>query len=206
MKVYIGPYVDWFGPYQLAEKILFWKDKDDDAVCDLGEKIDKTFIGKFLAWRHSKQERTVMIKLDKYDSWNAGNTLALIILPVLKQLQDTKHGSPSVDDADVPDDLKSTSVPSIENEWEVDDNHHKRWDWVLAEMIWAFDQYNQDWENQYASGTMDLQFVKKENGMSELVHGPNHTYTIDWKSRDEHYQRIQNGIRLFAKYYDGLWD
>lgn len=206
MKVYIGPYVDWFGPYQLAEKILFWKDKDDDAVCDLGEKIDKTFIGKFLAWRHSKQERTVKIKLDKYDSWNAGNTLALIILPVLKQLQDTKHGSPCVDDADVPDHLKSTSAPSVENEWEVDDNHHKRWDWVLAEMIWAFDQYNQDWEEQYASGTIDLQFVEKENGMSEMVHGPNHTYTIDWKSREEHHKRIQNGIRLFAKYYDGLWD
>ena len=27
MKVFIGKHVDWFGPYQLAEKILFWKDK-----------------------------------------------------------------------------------------------------------------------------------------------------------------------------------
>jgi len=24
MKVYIGPYKNWFGPYQLAEKLCFW--------------------------------------------------------------------------------------------------------------------------------------------------------------------------------------
>ena len=37
MKVHIGPYKNWFGPYQLAEKLLFWMDKDkDDKVHDFG--------------------------------------------------------------------------------------------------------------------------------------------------------------------------
>ena len=35
MKVTIGKYVDWFGPFQLAEKLLFWMDKDDDRVYNL---------------------------------------------------------------------------------------------------------------------------------------------------------------------------
>jgi len=28
MKVKIGPYTNYIGPFQIAEKILFWKDKN----------------------------------------------------------------------------------------------------------------------------------------------------------------------------------
>ena len=31
MKVYIGPYTNWVGPYQIAEKILFWMDRYEDV-------------------------------------------------------------------------------------------------------------------------------------------------------------------------------
>jgi len=41
MYVKMGPYPSWFGPFQLAEKILFWKDKDDDAVFDLERRSVK---------------------------------------------------------------------------------------------------------------------------------------------------------------------
>ena len=40
MKVKIGPYKNWFGPYQLAEKILFWKDPNDPIVCKLDGGLD----------------------------------------------------------------------------------------------------------------------------------------------------------------------
>ena len=30
MKVYIGKYKDWFGPYQLAELLCFWAKKEKD--------------------------------------------------------------------------------------------------------------------------------------------------------------------------------
>ena len=60
MKVYIGPYRDWFGPYQLAEKIMFWKDKDDDAVYDFGEKLSNTLIGRFLVWVGNNKKRKVI--------------------------------------------------------------------------------------------------------------------------------------------------
>jgi hypothetical protein len=67
------------------------------------------------------------------------HTLALIILPMLKQLHADKHGAPDVDDEDVPEELKSTSAPPKECVWEVDPNHFKRWDWVMDEMIWSFE-------------------------------------------------------------------
>jgi hypothetical protein len=58
---------------------------------------------------------------------------------MLKQLKETKHGAPFVDDEDVPEELKSTSAPPKKDDWDVDDNHFKRWDYVMDEMIYAFE-------------------------------------------------------------------
>jgi hypothetical protein len=136
----------------------------------------------------------------------------------LKQLQATKHGAPNVDDSDVPDELKSTSAPAKENVWDTDANHFKRWDWVMDQMIWSFEQLqpDNDWEEQYTSGVCDWKFVpvdaegnevpKGEHKFSEMRHGPNHTYEIDWEGRNKHQERISNGLRLFGKYYQALWD
>ena len=79
--------------------------------------------------------RKISVKLHKWDSWNADNTIAIIAHPLLIQLKETKHGAPLVDDEDVPDELKSTSAPPKENDYDVDGNHFKRWDWVMDEMI-----------------------------------------------------------------------
>jgi hypothetical protein len=51
------------------------------------------------------------------------HTLSHIVLPMLKQLKKDKHGSPLVDDEDVPEELRSTSAPAKENDWDIDDNH-----------------------------------------------------------------------------------
>jgi len=140
------------------------------------------------------------------------------VLPMLRQLQATKHGAPFVDDEDVPDDLKSTAAPPKENEWDTDENHHKRWDWVLDEMIFAFECKVQDnWTEQYYSGEADYQFKKldkthfnpitqKHEGLSEMVEGPNHTQTVDWDGMKAQQARITNGFRLFGLYYEALWD
>ena len=78
MKVKIGKSVDWFGPFQLAEKLLFWMDKDDDQVYNFGHFLvygtfkdemidlfnndrDETWLYKFLSWVHSKKHRKVKI-------------------------------------------------------------------------------------------------------------------------------------------------
>ena len=214
MKVTIGPYTNWFGPYQLAEKILFWKDKyKDDTVFKLGEWLAygsvqevrerkdedldtlldriakkeerKTLLYKFLLWVDSKKKRTVKVKLDKYDTWSMDSTLAHIITPMLKQLKDTKHGAPYVDDKDVPKELRSTSAPPKKNDWDVDDNYFKRWDWVLGEMIWSFEQKLSEDEPDYSKTATPEE--------AAVLH-------------KKYHKRLSNGFKLFGKYYQNLWD
>ena len=36
MKVYIGPYTKWFGPYQIADAVFFWLDKYPDQEDEIG--------------------------------------------------------------------------------------------------------------------------------------------------------------------------
>lgn len=90
-------------------------------------------------WDDEPQERIVIV--EDWDSYSANYTLAYIILPVLQQLRDKKPGSPFVSDDDVPDELKTTNALPKKEEWHVDSNWHKRWDYVLGEMIWAFENF-----------------------------------------------------------------
>jgi len=238
MKVKIGKYKNWFGPYQLAELICFWvpNKKDEHGFSDKPDWVHKfgewlahgsiepeskvgeitkafkdrpeTWLYKFLLWIDSnKKKRTIKIHIDKWDTWNMDHTLSLIIVPMLKQLKETKHGAPDVDDEDVPEHLRSTAAPRTENEWDTDDNYFKRWDWVIDEMIFAFEcKAFDDWNQQFWTGEIDQQWKKLENGNFQVVHGPNHTAKYDAEGADKFHARIKNGFRLFGKYYEGLWD
>jgi hypothetical protein len=238
MKVRIGKYPSWWGPYQLAEKLMFWvpKEKDEfgfehtaDRVHNFGEWLahgsiepepqvgerrswnrdrHHTLISRFLSWIHSKQKRTVKVKIDPWDTWSMDHTLAYIILPMLKQLKEKKHGAPFVDLEDVPKELHGKKLTKKQKEQgDIDDKHFERWDWVLDEMIFAFDsKVNDGWEAQFETGESDLQFLQLENGMSQMVEGPRHTKVYDWEGRKAYEARIQNGFRLFGKYYSSLWD
>ena len=137
---------------------------------------------------------------------------------MLKQLKKDKHGAPFVDDEDVPEELKSTSAPPKENEYDTDANHFKRWDWVMDEMIFAFECKNDDHaEDKFHTGETDYQWIKldetmynsvtkKIEGLIEMVEGPNHTRKTDWDGLKAQHDRVKNGFRLFGKYYEGLWD
>lgn len=181
MKVNIGPYRDWIGPYQIADMVFFWvpRNIDDDdrwdsrMRWDFGNWLAGTWVAKFCEWVHSKKHRKIKIELQDYDTWSMDHTLALIILPMLKQLKATKHGSPFVDDKDVPKRIRSTSAPAKKNEWDTDEFHHDRWDYVLDEMIWAFNEIIAD---------NDKINDKKDQ------------------------KRISNALMLFGKYYRALWD
>jgi hypothetical protein len=131
---------------------------------------------------------------------------------MLKQLKATKHGSPCVDDDDVPEGLglRSTEAPAKENDYDIDDNHFKRWDWALDEMIQAFEcKLNEEWSEQYWTGTsrIEWQDTDSEYGgknckkMVELG-----DRKCDWDAYRAHEKRNQNGFRLFGKYYQALWD
>jgi hypothetical protein len=80
-------------------------------------------------------------------------------------------------------------------------------------MIFAFEHLVDDkWEDAYHSGEHDLIHVPcewDENGKPKLYsmeHGPNHTYKLDYEGLRKVYDRMDNGFRLFGRYYRGLWD
>jgi hypothetical protein len=223
MKVYISKYRDhWFSPYTLLEKIFFWKDWAKRDGPDYPEWVEKatdklTPISEGIRWILDKvHPRIEYVKIDRWDTWNMDSTLAPIILPMLKQLRETQHGSGYVDLEDVPPEMRLTSYEEWENqlvfdfynESEVIAKHdvHTRWSWVLDEMIFAFESYTYDWEEKYRSGEHDIQWKKLENGMSEMIKGPNDTYQCDYDGMKQEQERINNGLRLFGKYYRNLWD
>ena len=236
MKIKLGKYTEWLGPYQLAAKICFWAKKEEDEygfphtpdwVHDVGEWLahghierkgkifrfsnndrHETLLYKFLQWIDSKKKRTVNIHIDKWDTWSMDSTLSMIILPMLIQLKATKHGSPMVEDKDVPAKLRSKVAPDPDDEYS-DLNIHKRWDWVIDEMIWAFTQITDDNNDaQFHSGVHDIYFEKLDDGSgnSQMKRGPKDTRVYDKKGHAKHMKRIQRGTTLFGKYFRGLWD
>ena len=239
MKIKIGGYKNWFGPYQLAELLCFWAkpvkseydfESKPQWVHNFGEwlahgsvepdaKVGEitswdrerhdTLLSRFLTWIHSKQHRTIKVHIDRGDTWSMDHTLGYVVLPMLKQLKATKHGAPFVDDKDVPKELRGAAAPPKENEWDTDENHFKRWEWVLDEMIFAFETKVgslEDWEDQFHTGEHDIQWKQLEGGNSEMIKGPKDTFKFDMKGRAAYQKRITNGFCLFGKYYESLWD
>ena len=146
-------------------------------------------------------ERDVDIHIHNYDTWNMDHTLALLIVPMLKQLKETKHGAPNVETIDVPLFLKPTQLEVVryKEEGTTDKNFFKRWDYVMDEMIWAFEQIvDDDDEKQF----YDHSDIDPEDSMEVSVK----KLKVDREGLDAHNKRIENGLRLFGKYYRSLWD
>lgn len=127
-------------------------------------------------WFGYSPDQTRYIKVDKWDSWSADQTLADIILPVLVQLSKTQQGAPFVTPGDVPKFIR----PSHKPEDDVDNTHFERWEWVLDEMVYAFD----------CKVNKDEPFIRFD----------------DAEEAKKEQARISNGFRLFGKYYENLWD
>jgi hypothetical protein len=228
MKVVIGPYTTWIGPYQIADLLCFWtkpvadehgfKSKPD-WVHEFGRWLSENKDGtdstltKVCQWVESKRHRQVYVRIDKWDTWGMDHTLAQIILPMLKQLKASKHGAPNTDDTDVPKHLWSTNAEPKENEHDTDSNHFLRWDYILDEMIFAFESKRDGtWQDKYSSGKIDWSSEPcewDENGKAKMFtmkHGPEHTYECDYEGMATEQKRISKGFKLFGKYYENLWD
>ena len=214
MKVVIGPYRSWIGPYQIAEALCFWvKDTKDEFGIHakpewvhnfgtwLAERKDgsDSWLTKACQWIDKKKKRQVYVRIDKFDTWGMDHTLALIVLPMLYQLKATKQGSPHVDDFDCPQHLWSTHAKPRENEWDTDEFWHQRWEYVLNEMIWAFEQYQKDDDtNEF----YDHSKVDNNAPFETQVH----QIEVDREALNHHEHRKRQALKLFGKYYQALWD
>jgi len=169
-------YVDWPEEQTRFERSLEWL---EDRVQDFYDVFN-------WIWFDRRTGQKQKIHIDRWDTWSMDHTLAPVILPMLVQLKATKHGAPCVDLEDVPEELRPTNTEEwqkLYNEGgETDEKFFERWDWVMDEMIYAFDcKANKD--------DVYMRFdIKDKDAMNAEQ------------------ERISNGFRLFGKYYESLWD
>lgn len=123
------------------------------------------------------------VKTHYWDSWNLDYTVSHMVLPVLKQLKAEKHGSPHVDQEDVPEELRMSEeeLRKYNEEWGTDEKFFDRWEWVMDEMIWAHEQ------------------IVDDEAKAPYDHP-------DYVEHKKYEARKANGFRLFGKYYEALWD
>jgi hypothetical protein len=130
-----------------------------------------------------KDDRLVMVEIDSYDAWNADHTMALVILPVLKEVKKQKCGIP-------------TPFPSEE-----------AWNIALDKMIYSFEavlnDYNSDkYHLPYKNGEKGKLIVGTMDGGSFDIK-MDHYYDHDL--HDIEMKKIQSGFSLFGEYYMALW-
>lgn len=222
MRVTIGKYKNGqFGPYHIADWFKLVGAGEDRCEA-IGDRLNKTWLKPFCEWIEQYnpfRHRKVKIRIDEWDTWNMNDTLTQIIAPMLRQLRKDHHGGTAVENEDVPENLRNTVAPDKEMGENIDAFYFARWDWVLDEMIWAFEQLegDGDWTSQFETGVHDVEWKKDgdehlDSKTGQMLHrmqfveGPNHTYRYDNEGSDNHLERMKNGYRLFGKYYMDLWD
>lgn len=225
MKIYKSNYRDhWISPYTIIECVFFWTAwsrcarspgivEDADYV-DHPAWVDRavdyispvcTLIKRVLDFVHPQIN---YIKIDRYDTWSMDHSLSDIILPMLQQLQATKHGAPHVDDEDVPEYLRSHMAQPRDHEWDTDSLWHMRWDWVLAEMIWAFEQkVADDAEGQFFDhSAYNISDRADRRAWIDDINNSVSRVKYDEAGHRAWQARKSNGLRLFGKYFEALWD
>ena len=176
----------------------------------------KVNIGKYPRRGHQK----VKVEIERHDTWNMAETLALIVYPMLLKLKAEKHGVPT-DFSEVGGEdyhnQKSFDFYAATQDWAFDEKC-KEWDVVLDKMIWSFSQLIDDeWESKYHHGKHETEWVECDKLMKNPLTGKMEKM---WQMKDKnpgghwydneghalHLARIQEGLELFGKYYQNLWD
>jgi hypothetical protein len=154
----------------------------------------------------NKGDRSIKIHIDKWDTWSMDHTLAMIALPMLEQLKETNHGSAMVDLEDVPEELRYTTFNNWDSQkcfdfYNEDDKEcmlHERWNWVMDEMIFAMRAIAKDNDSQF----FDHSAVNEKDSFEDQIKA----IKCDYDALNAHHDRVQNGCKLFGKYFQNLWD
>lgn len=109
----------------------------------------KVNIGKY---KKNGGERTVKVQIDKWDTWSLDHTLALIILPALKQLKNDNTGHPCGISSD-PDPVCGEC------------DCEKEWHTIMDKMIWSFEQIAEDDINYHTPEEYKVQQERIQEGL-----------------------------------------
>ena len=202
------PKNNWLSPYRIIEKVIFWREIDyDEPIVQKIKTVLDPFCNGLYELRSFFNRDIKYVKIDPWDAWSIEHTLSPIILSLLKELKDHKHGAPWVADEDVPPKLranrgvyKGNADPALHRiEDDIDKKFFKRFDYILDEMIWAFEQLSiDDHEGKFYDHTESRKEIDLNKSVLKIK--------VNRVGLRKHNERIDNGLRLFGKYYRALWD
>lgn len=187
MKVYIG---EWPNSIDLDNFIPLPKEHP------LKEKISdflyNTFLGNIVRWYNSRNRKIVVKDITSSDTYSLDATLAEIILPCLKRFKEDlgkNGGYPAILEGecdDIPENLKTA-------------NGTTKWNYILDEMIYSFEQVldDSDSEKYYNWNDCDFEDVNKFLENIDKIE-------VDREGLTKYQNRVQNGLELFGKYFQNL--
>lgn len=207
MKVYIGDFVNYIGPYQLAQKLLFWKDKNSSQVDNLGHFLKHGYV---LSEEEKKEEDERNFSLfftftDFLENENKKpstklNDLCEWVYSKLKRIEFVHIDKYDVWNMDhtlskiihpMLVRLKETKQGSPEIDFEDVPDYLRPLDYQINSVTKMDPYYHDRWD--YVIDTMIYTF----NAISKQL-----------DEDDDYYEpeTIKEGLRLFGKYYQNLWD
>ena len=137
----------------------------------------KVNIGEFP--NDPKKPRKIEVRIDPWDTWNLDHTLACIIYPALLQIRENKHGIPGV------------FVWDAEGNERPEGEAQAAWLEVLDKMIFSFKEIRDG-----KPGKSEALKSKKKGPNGEEAPRP---------ALDAYQAKIDEGLRLFAQYFEALW-
>ena len=147
-----------------------------------------------------------------YDAWDFKSQHAKWCVPRLKHLRDNHIGFPAMLDAPEETErigvMDSHSIAPEEGNKESEDYHdkqNKKWENILDKMIWSFEHlddlvepiYPDDYDRRQKKTTYDDGCVAYESLDDRGA---------DYGPITDHNKKVQEGLDLFAKHYQDLWD
>ena len=191
MKVYLGKYVYPITTYDIASKIIFWNNTEHrkklNAILKFGLTYNQnskklSILSKVLDKYNSCQKRKVYIKIDDYDVHDLDYTLSLIIEPALKKLLDDEWLSFKVDNEDLPKELQ------------ISDDEYKLISFTYSENDPRLPEIYNRLEQQ-------PKYV-----INKMIYAFNIFSSTEKDETEEYYKKeIDEGLRLFGKYFRNLW-
>jgi hypothetical protein len=200
MKINIGPYLNWWGPYQIVG-LLSYLGFSKDTTHSWAEKSPEWFTN-LCQGVHDKRKRKISVKIDKYDVWSMDSTLALIIVPMLKRIKEDKHGIPMTvfeewDETDNTGNFTSAAMKVAE----------ARWDLILDKMIWSFEQVIDEEHDAFwpVKPELDMKDYPEDEGKLTTPVRWSVEGKCNYDAMYAYHERIQEGLDLFATHYRNLW-
>jgi hypothetical protein len=151
------------------------------------------------------------IQIDSWDTWSMDMTLAKIILPMLVQLKETKHGTPCC--MPIYDEHPNLFDGSSMTDEEYDrllGIAEQQWDEILDKMIWSFTQLNLEDNGEgpfwIQHPELDLDDYPEDEGKTAIPIRWKVPGEFDMEGMKAHRIKVQEGLELFGKYFQNLWD